>query len=139
MRHNLIALLALVLACSFGCKQGANQKPALSQEEMVPVIYGLMLSEEYATQHGVADSTIKVADFRDEKYDQVFKLYKTDRKDFTTSYKFYLGHPDELKAIYDSVNSRALVMRRELMNPALRNREKVVLPVKKLKDSINVQ
>lgn len=137
MKFQLILGIALLLVQASGCMDATSSKPVLSQAQMVPVIYELMLSEEYAKQHSVKDSTVPADDFRNEKYAQVFRLNKVDTAAFTTSYTYYLGHPDEMKAIYDSVQATATRRRLVLMHPSRSGRDKVVLPVKgKIKDSL---
>lgn len=137
MKLQVIFGIALLVVQVAGCINAASNKPVFSQAQMVPVIYELMLSEEYARQHSVKDSTVPADDFRNEKYAQVFRLNKVDTAAFTTSYTYYLGHPDELKAIYDSVQATATRRRVDLMHPSRSNRDKVVLPAKgKIKDSL---
>lgn len=137
MKGRFIYSLGLLVVLAAGCKNTAGNEKVLSQAQMVPVIYELMLSEEYAKQHSVKDSTVPADVFRNEKYAQVFRLNKVDTAAFTTSYKYYLGQPDEMKAIYDSVQATATRRRVELMHPSGINRDKVVLPAKgKIKDSL---
>ena len=131
MRGSGVPILIFSIVFVIGCSVGSGNRPPLTQSQMVPVIYELMLSEEYATQHNLKDSSMPVPEFRDEKYDQVFSLHKIDQKAFSTSYKYYLGHPDEMKAIYDSVHSMATRKRMDIMHSSARSREKVKVPVKK--------
>ncbi|ULQ52886.1 DUF4296 domain-containing protein [Flavihumibacter fluvii] len=139
MKYNGILLTCSFLALGMlACRNMRNkEKPALSQKEMVPIIYELMLSEEYATQLKGRDSTIQVEDLSKEKYDQVFQLHQTSQKEFKESYAYYLGHPDQIKAIYDSIDAEAKRRRLQIMNPAFKNREKPKRgPVKLKKDSV---
>lgn len=137
MKLQIVYGLVLLMVLAAGCKDTRGDAPMLTQAQMVPVIYELMLSEEYARQHSVKDSTVPADDFRNEKYAQVFRLNKVDTAAFTTSYTYYLGHPDEMKAIYDSVQATATRRRLVLMHPSRSGRDKVVLPVKgKIKDSL---
>ncbi len=138
MRRPVQFLFTGLVVILFGCNQkNAEKAPVLSTEEMVPVIYDLMLSEEYARQQVVKDSLLKLDDLSTQKYDQVFLLHKTSRKDFSDSYTYYLGHPDKFKAIYDSVNATASRRRLEIMNPAFRGRDKTERkPLQLNRDSI---
>ena len=137
MRVKVFYCFWVLLLLVTSCKNARDNKPALSQVQMVPVIYDLILTEEFAAQHSVKDSTIKLEDFRSQKYVQVFGLHKVDVKTFTTSYDYYMGHPDEMKAIYDSVQTMATRRRLELMRPSERTRDKFNLPKKgKLVDSL---
>ncbi len=140
MKLKVIYGIALLVVQAAGCMNATSNKPVLSQAQMVPVIYELMLSEEYAKQHSVKDSTVPADVFRNEKYTQVFRLNKIDTADFTTSYNYYLGHPDEMKSIYDSVQATATRRRLALMHPSRSGRDKVVLPAKgKILDSLKVK
>jgi hypothetical protein len=130
----VLALLAIT-----GCRQEA--KPVLSEMDMVPVVYDLMLAEEYGQMLKLKDSTLSLDQLRAEKYQQVFGLHKTTHADFASSYKYYLGHPDEMKTIIDSVDARANRNRLELMRsnrngpaerPAIRPAAKPIDKVKLL-------
>lgn len=130
-RTGLILLFSGVLYWS-SCKNLNNSgKPAMSGAEMVPVIYGLMMVDEFGNHLKMRDSTMVMKDFRQEKYSQVFALNKTDYKTFTESYKYYLGRPGELKVIFDSVETyttraRIGVVNRDVIPPvkALEERKK---------------
>lgn len=104
---------AIALMILTGCRQEAG--PALKAMDMVPVMYDLMMTEEYAQTLKLKDSTLALDQFRSEKYQQVFNLHKTSQADFASSYKYYLGHPDEMKTIIDSVDARANRNRMDLM------------------------
>ncbi len=139
MKLQVVYGLVLMLLAA-GCKDTRGDAPVLSQAQMVPVIYELMLSEEYSRQHSVKDSTVPVDVFRNEKYAQIFRLRNVDTAAFITSYTYYLGHPDELKAIFDSVQATATRRRLELMHPSRSGRDKLVLPAKgKIKDSMKLK
>lgn len=107
MKTPICAIVLAFVVLISGCNNG-GEKPALSQAEMVPVLYGLMLADEYAQQLEFKDSTKKAKNVRAEKYQQVFGLYKTDRKTFTASFQYYEGRPNELKTIFDSVDALAV-------------------------------
>ncbi|MBC6492640.1 hypothetical protein BC349_16380 [Flavihumibacter stibioxidans] len=96
----------------------------MSGAEMVPVIYGLMMVDEFGNHLKMRDSTMVMKDFRQEKYSQVFAFNKTDYKTFTESYKYYLGRPGELKVIFDSVEAYSTRARIGVVNtestPALK-------------------
>lgn len=133
--YYLLAFLAVgIMSCG---NYGAESKPALSQKAMVPIVYELMLSEEYNRMLYSKDSSLRIDSMSLYKFGQVFSLHKTNREDFSASYTYYLGHPDMLKAIYDSIN--ALVNRRriEIMHPNFKRGDKGNdLPRKLNKDSL---
>lgn len=145
MKWNLVCS-ALVLMLILGCRQDSG--PALKAMDMVPVMYDLMLTEEYAQTLKLKDSTMAIDQFRSEKYQQVFDLHKTSQADFASSYKYYLGHPDEMKTIIDSVDARANRNRMELMRqnrkgpdqkPPVRPAAKPLDKVKLLPDKVTAK
>ncbi len=104
----------------FSCGQGGKApKDLLSREQMVPIVYALMLSDEYSLQKKVSDSSIVLPDFKAEKFQQVFNLYKTTRQSFVESFQYYEGRPDELKVIFDSVDAIASRRRYEKLRPVI--------------------
>lgn len=113
----LVFCILLHAACNSKSK---NDKPVLSKTEMVPLVYGLMVTDEYTTQLKMRDTALVLKDIREKKYEQLFRLNKTDRESFASSYKYYLGHPDELKVIFDSVEATATRKRIELMVPSIK-------------------
>lgn len=44
-------------------------------------------------------------------YEKVFKLHDVTSEEFAKSYKFYLGRPDLMKQMFDSISGRAEKMR----------------------------
>ncbi len=109
------AFISLLVFIS--CRESASDLVVIEQPQMVNLIYDLMLADEFNTQRKSADSTYEVNAKRFEKYDQVYRLHKTDHETFTASYKYYLGRPDQLKQIYDSIEAVATRKRIEIVNP----------------------
>lgn len=125
MRKTLFLLLGNSLIWLAACKDiSSSTRPALSQKEMVPVVYGLMMVDEYGNHLKIRDSSLGMDSFRQEKYNQVFRMNKTDVKTFNESYQYYLGRPGELKVIFDSVESYSTKARIEVMSPAKKNQTK---------------
>jgi Domain of unknown function (DUF4296) len=122
MKRGMLVLLCFVVLIA--CKNmGAG--PALSQKQMVPILYELMLGEEYAAQLKGKDSTLGLDSLTAKKYDAVFALQQTNLKDFNSSYAYYMRHPDKMKAIYDSVDAVGKRKRLEIMNPKFNSKEKM--------------
>lgn len=96
----MLALLGLL-----SCSEDKDEKPALSQMDMVPLVYQLMLVDEISLDYQNRDSTRRMDSIRSRKYDQVFDLNKVDYKTFKESYDYYLARPDQLKVIFDSVEA----------------------------------
>jgi hypothetical protein len=97
--------LMLALLGFLSCSEDKDEKPALSQIEMVPLVYQLMLVDEISLDYQNRDSTRRMDSIRARKYDQVFDLNKVDYKTFKESYDYYLARPDQLKVIFDSVEA----------------------------------
>lgn len=100
------------------CSEDTGPKPALSQMEMVPLVYQLMLVDEISVDYQNRDSTRRLDSVRARKYDQVFDLNKVDYKTFKESYDYYLARPDQLKLIFDSVEAFGNRDRLARMNPS---------------------
>lgn len=111
-----LVLFSVVVLLS--CSEDTGPKPALSQMEMVPLVYQLMLVDEISVDYQNRDSTRRLDSVRARKYDQVFDLNKLDYKTFKESYDYYLARPDQLKLIFDSVEAFGNRDRLARMNPS---------------------
>lgn len=111
-----LVLFSVVVLLS--CSEDTGPKPALSQMEMVPLVYQLMLVDEISVDYQNRDSTRRLDSVRARKYDQVFDLNKVDYKTFKESYDYYLARPDQLKLIFDSVEAFGNRDRLARMNPS---------------------
>lgn len=109
-------LVSMVVLLS--CSEDTGPKPALSQMEMVPLVYQLMLVDEISIDYQNRDSTRRLDSVRARKYDQVFDLNNVDYKTFKESYDYYLARPDQLKLIFDSVEAFGNRDRLARMNPS---------------------
>jgi Domain of unknown function (DUF4296) len=107
----LVCFIALTACKNMG------SGPVLSQKQMVPILYELMLGEEYAAQLKGKDSTLGLDSLTAKKYDAVFALQQTNLNAFNSSYAYYMQHPDKMKAIYDSVDALGKRKRLEIMHP----------------------
>lgn len=98
-------LLVVILLGFLSCSEDPEPKPVLSQMEMVPLVYQIMLVDEISRDYQNRDSTRRMDSIRARKYDQVFDLNQVDYKTFKESYDYYLARPDQLKLIFDSVEA----------------------------------
>ena len=115
---SIFFLLLVSVVVLLSCSEDTGPKPALSQMEMVPLVYQLMLVDEISIDYQNRDSTRKLDSVRARKYDQVFDLNKVDYKTFKESYDYYLARPDQLKLIFDSVEAFGNRDRLARMNPS---------------------
>lgn len=115
-----MAMAGIIVIMMFSCKNDDGKdlpEGIMGQEEIVPIIYDLMLADEYHNEILVKDSLLP-AGGRLKKYEQVFQLHKTNYEAFSTSYKYYLSRPDLLKPVFDSVESYAGKVRARIYNSA---------------------
>ncbi|GAB2651397.1 hypothetical protein GCM10027036_00160 [Flavihumibacter cheonanensis] len=103
--RSVSCILMFTLLGLLSCSEEPDGKPALSQMEMVPLVYQLMLVDEISLDYQNRDSTRRMDSIRSRKYDQVFDLNQVDYKTFKESYDYYLARPDQLKLIFDSVEA----------------------------------
>ena len=123
--YKILLVLSLFFA-TLSCDQTQDRpKNLMTRAQMVPVVYGLMLMDEYSSQMLSLDSSLSLVKLRSEKYEKVFSLYKTDYQTFYDSYKYYLGRPGEIKAIFDSVEATATRKRIEAINPSSHPKGKI--------------
>ncbi len=97
-------LFVLIVLLCFSCKKpDAIKKPVdlIEKEKMIAVLYDLhMLSATKSTaKEVIVDNNIDA-----EKY--VFAKYKIDSIQLAQSITFYASKPEQMLAIYESVNSR---------------------------------
>ena len=117
MRNAFVFFILTIISLN-ACKEKREEQVVLSNKQIVPIVYDLMLTDEFTMQLKGKDTTYDLSVNRSEKYDQVFRLHKIDFKTFSDSYKYYLGHPDELKVVFDSVEALATRRRLQIMNPS---------------------
>ncbi|MCW3079406.1 DUF4296 domain-containing protein [Segetibacter sp.] len=87
----------------FGCTSSPVPKEILRPEKMQKIVYDLIRIDEFVNSFVVKDSTVDVKKKRSTLYEQVFKVNKTSRKEFYSSYKYYQQHPDLQKGLFDSL------------------------------------
>ena len=85
-------LIILILIVTAGCGGNSTDKKVLPVQDMK------LTTNDTAQQ-------FKNENFR--LYDQVFRAYKINRKQFYSSYKYYESHPDLFKVLIDSVDEVA--------------------------------
>ena len=117
MRNAFVFFILTIISLN-ACKEKREEQVVLSNKQIVPIVYDLMLTDEFTMQLKGKDTTYDLSVNRSEKYDQVFRLHKIDFKTFSDSYKYYLGHPDELKVVFDSAEALATRRRLQIMNPS---------------------
>lgn len=95
---SIIFLVIIFVACS-----GPVPRGILPPEKMQQVVYDLIRIDEFVNNFVSKDSTVDLKKKRSVLYEQIFKIYDTNRKQFFSSYRYYQQHPDIQKALYDSL------------------------------------
>ena len=102
-----VILLMLVFTLGSCSRSGKIPPEILSKEKMQTVLWQLMQADEYVNQQVARDSTQKKRLDKIKIYQQVFALNQTSEEEFRKSYRFYMGHPDISKVLFDSISERA--------------------------------
>jgi hypothetical protein len=98
-----------VLACLlFSCSDN-NKTPSgiLTRKKMETVLWQMIAADEYINDAVVRDSGWNKTSRRLELYEKVFSLNKISKSEFEKSYRFYLGHPDAGKLLFDSIAAQS--------------------------------
>jgi hypothetical protein len=105
MRISVLCLILFLFACTDNNKV---PKDILPQDKMQKLMWDMVRADRFANQFIIpkADSLKKdsaVFAF----YNQVFQLNGITDQEFLKSYKFYLGRPDLMKIMFDSIAAQA--------------------------------
>ncbi len=122
-----------VIGLLLGCTQ-SNDIPAdiIPKSKMETILWQLMQTDEFVTSTLIQDSIKGTDQQRIKLYQQVFTLNKVNKEEFNKSYKYYIGHPEISKVMFDSLATRANRSREELNKPKPDTAvDKKVYPVKK--------
>ena len=105
MMKRLFLAMLVALAASCSSKQEIP-KDVLKQPQMQAVLWDMLRADEFVTNYVKNDSLHKMKDESIRLYEDIFRLHKTNRKQFVRSIMFYNGHPELLKPVLDSLESR---------------------------------
>jgi hypothetical protein len=128
----VIAFLLMICLLS-GCRQ-SNDIPAgiIPKSKMETILWQLMQTDEFVTYALLKDSIKGTDQERIKLYQQVFTLNKVKKEEFSKSYKYYMGHPEISKVMFDSLATRANRSREESNKPKSDTTvEKKLYPVKR--------
>ncbi len=113
-----IIILLTLLVFMFACTQEKSTPPNLIPKAKMEIILWQMIQvDQYASNVIAKDSTKNLPEERIKLYSKVFELNKITRETFSNSYKYYLGHPDVSKIMFDSISARASRQRSEAYRP----------------------
>ncbi|HEX7847959.1 MAG TPA: DUF4296 domain-containing protein [Chitinophagaceae bacterium] len=106
MRYLLLCLLILGASCS-----GKNRLPKniLSKEKMEAVMWDVMLADQYVSDFVFyKDTSLSRLTMHTNMYEEVFRLHKTSKDEFSRSFNYYRSHPALMKEVLDSLSVKKL-------------------------------
>jgi len=90
-----------------GCKsRNKIPKNILAQGEMKAVLWDMFRADKFLTDFIFKDSSLNKDTASTNLYKEVFRIHHITKEKFQQSFSFYRAHPDLLKTILDSLNSR---------------------------------
>jgi hypothetical protein len=99
----------LLMACK------GEEKP-LGIDQMKVIVWDLICSEQYAL--GINNDSILKPDQRTiETFRRTFVQDKVSKEQFYSSFRYYNGHPDQQKILFDSVIAYGTRQREQLNKP----------------------
>jgi hypothetical protein len=117
MKWTTVMLVVLL----FGCTNRTTVPPELIQQpEMQKIMWEMVQADRYSASYIQVrkDTLHQNENAIIDLYDKVFSYNGVTREKFRQSYRFYLGHPDMLKVIFDSISIQAERKRSEpLLHP----------------------
>jgi hypothetical protein len=128
----VIAFLLMICLLP-GCRQ-SNDIPAdiIPKSKMETILWQLMQTDEFVTYALLKDSIKGTDQERIKLYQQVLMFNKVKKEEFSKSYKYYIGHPEISKVMFDSLATRANRSREESNKPKQDTTvEKKLYPVKR--------
>jgi Domain of unknown function (DUF4296) len=102
-------LLIFLFILSFaGCKSRDKiPKNILPQSEMETVLWDMIRADKFLTDFIlIKDTSLNKDTASINLYQQIFRIHHISKEKFQQSFAFYRAHPDLLKVILDSLNSR---------------------------------
>jgi hypothetical protein len=98
----------LVLLFLTGCSDKDNVPSGiLSRSDMQDVLWDMAQADQYAAIYVSKDSArVDVKTETLKLYEQVFRLHQVSREEFEKSYKYYMGRPELVRGMLDSLVKR---------------------------------
>lgn len=113
---NRIIIMPIVILFFFSCKE-SNKKPddLLSKDKMTQVLWDFMKADVYTTQFvKKLDSSRNDTLTNAAMQQSIFHHHKIKATIFYNSYRYYCTHPEEMKVILDSIESKQSREKRKL-------------------------
>lgn len=109
LRNFLLFLMAAAGFILIGCggSRKADEKPALTKEKMMSLLWDLAQADAFTEQFVKRDSSLSPSLEQAKLQQQIFQLHQVKREDVYSSYQYYLNRPELMREILDSVADRA--------------------------------
>lgn len=102
--NRIIPFLFIILLVSCSGKDKVP-KTVIQPEKMQEVLWDVFLSEAWARQSAIADSTLVLSDEVKRKTEKVLAFHGVSEKRFFESYDWYLKHPAIFRSLLDSLHN----------------------------------
>jgi hypothetical protein len=104
MRNGIVFMILMALFGS--CSKSKVPKDLLNPDKMQAVYWDYLKADLFVNEFVRKDSTKNLELESARLQNQVFQLHKTTRKQFYSSYDYYMHHPDLMKGLLDSMISK---------------------------------
>lgn len=107
----MIRLLSAFILCSifFSCTDKTKvPEDIIPKQKMEEIMWDMLQADRFVNEFlpKRGDTTYNdTAVFK--SYQSVFNIHKVSREEFLKSYKFYLGRPDIMRVMFDSISVQA--------------------------------
>ncbi len=110
----VVSVFALLLPA---CKSKRNNN-VLPPDKMEALLWDMMRADKFLADYVLNKDTTKKIDPESVKlYQQIFAIHKVTGDQFQRSFTYYKEHPDQLRAIMDSLSKPAVTAPTEMVQP----------------------
>src|SRR5450432_686880 len=116
IRFLCLLFFVFIISCT-----NKNSIPSgiIPKNEMQKVLWDMIQADQFSKQFILKDSAKKNVSAETMKlYDQVFQIHHITKDEFQKSYQFYIGHPDILKILLDTLSAKGNRRREEIYQPS---------------------
>lgn len=108
----LIVLIGIFLSCN---NSNSVPKGIIPPDKMETILWDMIQADRYSIQFLARDSAkVNVKEETFKLYEQVFRIHKTNREEFTKSFKYYMDRPELNQKLYDSMNVHGTRLREDM-------------------------
>jgi len=116
MRQILLVVSVLILLLP-ACKSKRNSS-VIPPDKMELVLHDMMRADKFLADYVLNKDTTKKIDSESIKlYQQIFAIHQITGEQFQKSFTYYKEHPDQLRAIMDSLSRPAAAAPTEMVQP----------------------